>query len=104
MNQNQLSENINMLDTIYDKRQIELEKEANMDRQMLATKLHPSNIEQVKEAINQYIQDQEERESILNILDEVIENYQIRAGFYNEKYYKQGFKDAIKLCLECCQE
>lgn len=101
MEQSHLNESINMLDSIYNKRQVELEKEANMDRKILLKKLHSTDIEQVKNAINQYIENQERKEDILKMLDEVIENYQIKAAYYNEKYYKQGFKDAVKLCLEC---
>ena len=44
---------------------------------------------------------QEEIQKIDQFVDEAVENISFEMGFYNEKYYKNGFSDAIKLISEC---
>ena len=45
-----------------------------------------------------------EIQRIEEFADIVTENIACEMGFFNEKYYKTGFADAIKLVMECMKK
>ena len=60
----------------------------NEDTKSLLAKLFEARVKEEKQKIDQFV-------------DEAVENISFEMGFYNEKYYKNGFSDAIKLISEC---
>lgn len=46
----------------------------------------------------------EEKQKIEEYVENVKENIAVEMGFFNEKYYKNGFADAIKLVMECMKK
>lgn len=99
-----LKEKLDMLNKIYNVRQEDLEENANEDRRILAEKLNNTSMEKIEEILKNKIKEDDERQKLLKQLDELIENYEIKMAYYAEKNYKQGFKDAIKLYMQCSQE
>lgn len=89
--------NLEMLNKIYSIREEELGK-CSKD---LNEKLNNVTIEEVQKLIERNIDNAKEKQNILNNLDLLVENYEIKMSNYIEKGYKQGFKDAFDLFLEC---
>lgn len=99
-----LKEELDMLSKIYNVRQDDLEENANEDRKILAEKLNHMTIEKIEETLKEKIEEENTRQKVLEELDKLIENYEIKMAYYAEKNYKQGFKDAIKLYSQCHQD
>lgn len=103
MNEFDIKENIDILDKIYTARQYDFEKNANIDRKELADKLNHITIEEVEAVIQKNIEEQYKKQELMEKLDKLVENYEIKMAYYMEKGYKQGFKDGVNL-LKQCQE
>ncbi len=41
------------------------------------------------------------KEKLLDTIDNLIADYNIRLAYYNKKYYKQGFQDAMEMKRKC---
>ena len=71
-------------------------------------RVNPEEREQIRE-LKKYVDTEEcfpdatkkELERIEEFADIVTENMASEMGFFNEKYYKTGFADAVKLIMEC---
>lgn len=101
MSENNMKEEINMLEKIYNARMYDFEKKANADRKELADKLNNVTIEEIEQILQENVKEQYKKQEIINKLDELVENYEIKIAYYMEKRYKQGFIDAIHLIKEC---
>ncbi len=91
------NKNLEMLDELYKIRQESL----GLCTKDIKEKLHDISIEELQKILEKSIENTEKRNDILNELDMLIENYEIKMAYFIEQSYKQGFKDAINLCLEC---
>lgn len=89
--------NLDMLNKIYVAREEELGKLSND----LKEKLNDITVEEVQDLIEKNLESSKEKEKVLNDLDLLIENYEMKMSNYMENSYKQGFKDAFDLFLEC---
>ena len=45
----------------------------------------------------------EEIDKIAEIIEMAVENISCEMGYFNEKYYKTGLADGIRLVIECMQ-
>ena len=99
----EIKEEMNMLDKIYIARQYDFEEQANKDRQKLANKLNNITIEEVEAVIQENIEEQYKKQELIEKLDKLVENYEIKMAYYMEKGYKQGFKDGINLFKQCSE-
>lgn len=97
MDNTNLTENLDMLNKIYVAREEELGKLSND----LKEKLNDITVEEVQDLIEKNLESSKEKEKVLNDLDLLIENYEMKMSNYMENSYKQGFKDAFDLFLEC---
>ena len=97
----EINEELDMLDKIYNARQQDFERRANMDRQILADKLNNITIEEVEGVIKENIEEQYKKQELMEKLDKLVENYEIKMAYYMEKGYKQGFKDGVNLLKQC---
>lgn len=100
MDKNEVNEDINVLDKIYNIRQ-EILGELTID---IKEKLNSVSIEELQILIEKNIENIEARNKVLKKIDLLIENYEIRMANYIEKSYKQGFKDAFNLYNECLKK
>ena len=98
-----IKENMDMLDKIYNARQYDLENRASIDRKELAEKLNHITIDEVQSLIRENIQEQYKQQELIEKLDKLIENYEIKMAYYMEKGYKQGFKDGVNLIKQCSE-
>ena len=101
-----MEKNINkrpdMLNKIYELRQDEFEAENSKDRKALSKILNEVKLEEIEDKINEL--SKKDAKSIIQKLDLLVENYEIQIAYYSQKNYKQGFKDAICLCMQCLQD
>ena len=95
-----LMNNLDMLNKIYSIREEELGKCSKE----LQEKLNDVSMEEVQKLIEKNIESNKEKEKVLNNLDMLVENYEIKMADYQEQSYKQGFKDAFELFLECSKK
>ena len=104
MNDFNIKENLDMLDKIYTARQYDFEDRANMDRKELADKLNHITIEEVEAVIQKNIEEEYKKQELMEKLDKLVENYEIKMAYYMEKGYKQGFKDGVNLLKQCSEQ
>ena len=95
-----LSENDTMLDELYNIR----EEEIGRNIKELKNKLNNVSQEQIQKLIEKSVGNIDDRNKILKDLDLLLENYEIKMASYMEEGYKQGFKDAFKLVMECIEK
>ena len=100
MDNTNLTENLDMLNKIYGAREEELGKLSND----LKEKLNDMTVEEVQDLIEKNLESSKEKEKVLNDLDLLIENYEMKMSNFMENSYKQGFKDAFDLFLECTRK
>lgn len=97
-----MKENENILNRFFNLRQEDLIDEMGKDRENLKHLLKQINISQIDDIIDGL---PKEYNYIKNELYQKIENligdYEIKMAYYNKKYYKQGFYDAVKLNCIC---
>lgn len=96
-----MKENSDMLDRIYTVRQYDFEKKANIDREELSKKLNGITIEEIKEIIQENKGEHCKKRELVEKLEKLIENYEIKMAYYMEQRYKQGFRDGINLLRQC---
>ncbi len=104
MNDFNIKENLDMLDKIYTARQYDFENRANIDRKELADKLNHITIEEVEAVIQKNIEEEYKKQELMEKLDKLVENYEIKMAYYMEKGYKQGFKDGVNLLKQCSEQ
>ncbi len=95
------SDSIDMLSKIYDVRQEELQSEDGMDRRILKSELNGIELEKIEETIKSLNEDIVVKEKVINDVQKLVEDYQLKIAYYSEKNYKIGFKDAFSLCRQC---
>ncbi len=97
-----MKENENILNRFFNLRQEDLIDEMGKDRENLKHLLKQINISQIDDIIDGL---PKEYNYIKNELYQKIENligdYEIKMAYYNKKYYKQGFYDAIMINSKC---
>lgn len=98
-----ITENLDMLDKIYAARQYDFESKASIDRKELENKLNHITIDEVEAVIQQKIKEEDNRQELIEKLDKLVENYEIKMAYYMEKGYKQGFKDGVNLLKQCSE-
>ena len=106
--ENKTNEEIDMLDKIYHIRQEDMELENKQDRKVLEAKLNVVRLEEIESQIEDNLiekgNNHKSRKEIINQIELLIENYEIQISYYNEKNYKQGFKDGLGLYNQCLNQ
>lgn len=97
---------IDMLEKIYEVRQMDFEEENKKDREILSKMSNTITFEKIEEDIKKNCKEGKAKESeqIIKELEELIENYEIQIAYYSQKNYKRGFKDAINLYTQSLKE
>ena len=89
-----------MLNKLYEARQENLGKISNA----LQSKLNDVSLEEVQKLIQENIENNKNRDKVIKELDLLIEDYEIKMSDFMEQSYKQGFKDAFNLFVECTKK
>ena len=85
-----------MLNIIFEARLEDIAHTTENDKKFLQANYHSSEIyDNLEVIINKNCG--EETDKILHTLDDFIENLNIESGYFNEKYYKQGFIDGLNV-------
>lgn len=95
-----LIENYSMIGELYNIR----EEEIGKNIKELKNKLNNVSEGKIQELIEKSVENVDNKEEILKKLGLLIENYEIKIASYMEEGYKQGFKDAFKLVMECIEK
>ena len=107
MEKNTISEmldNVDMLDIIFKAREDELGKTTEEDKKNLKAIKSEINIKYVayKNALDNIPNGFTNiKREIIDKFNEYIESINRREGYYNEKYYKEGLKDGLRLLSKC---
>lgn len=82
------SDSIDMLSKIYDVRQEELQSEDGMDRRILKSELNGIELEKIEETIKSLNEDIVVKEKVINDVQKLVEDYQLKIAYYSEKTIK----------------
>ena len=85
-----------MLNVIFEARLEDIAHITVKDKEFLQGNCHSSEIyDNLETIINKSCG--KEADKILHILDDFIEDLNVESGYFNEKYYKQGFIDGLNV-------
>lgn len=97
-------EDENIIDTFFKQRQEDLLEEMSFDRNALKTVLKQENRKRIQDNIDEIPEEYRQlKENLTKNIEDLISNYEIKMAYYDKKYYKQGFQDAIMIQC-CCKE
>ncbi len=97
-------EDENIIDTFFKQRQEDLLEEMSFDRNALKTVLKQENRKRIQDNIDEIPKEYRQlKENLTKNIEDLISNYEIKMAYYDKKYYKQGFQDAIMIQC-CCKE
>lgn len=92
----------NLLDKFFSYREEEFLEEINDDIKLLKNRLKCIDKKEIKNIIKDIPEENVElKEKLENSVDNLISDYNILVAYYNKKFYKQGFNDAIMLNCKC---
>lgn len=92
----------NILDKFFSYREEEFLEEINDDIKLLKNRLKCIDKKEIKNIIKDIPEENVElKEKLENSVDNLISDYNILVAYYNKKFYKQGFNDAIMLNCKC---
>ena len=92
-------EEYKLIDKLFEIREEDSIKEIQNDMFYLKNRVKGIKKEEIKDLITNISQDNKER--LLNSIDNLIADYNIILAYYNKKYYKQGFEDALEIERKC---
>ncbi len=97
-----MKENENILDTFFGLRQDDMLEEIDTDRTSLRNVLKQINQRELKDTINTLPDEYEMvKKDLCEKIDNLVGDYEIKMAYYNKKYYKQGFHDAVMINCKC---
>lgn len=97
-----MDEDYNILDNFFYLRDEEISEDIESDTKYLKTVLKNVKEESIEQRIQTLPEEYNDiKKDILSKINDLIGDYNIKIAYYNKKYYKQGFRDAIDLCNTC---
>lgn len=97
--------NQNLVDCYFVLRQDDLMEEMENDRDCLRKVLKQTNSKELQDMINQLPKEYDfVKKELYKKFEDLVGDYEIKLAYYNKKYYKQGFYDAIKLNCVCKED
>ncbi len=95
-------EEYKLIDKLFEFREEDGIKDIQADMSYLKNRVKGVKREEIKDLIyNMQQEKKEEKEQLLNSIDDLIADYNIMLAYYNKKYYKQGFEDALEVKRKC---
>lgn len=97
-----MKEDQNILDTFFNIRQEDLLDEMGTDRAYLKSRLKQIRRQGINDTIDQLPEEYVTlKNELYQKIEELVGDYEIKMAYYNKKYYKQGFHDAVMLNCKC---
>ncbi len=88
----------NMIEQFFKLRQGDLLEEMGEDREILRNSLKQINSKRLIESMSKLPEEYEEiKRQIYEYIEDLANDYEIKMAYYDKKYYKQGFEDAVLL-------
>ena len=85
-----------MLNIVFEARLEDIAQTTEKDKEFLQANCHSNEIyDKLESIINKSCG--KEADNILQVLDDFIEDLNVESGYFNEKYYKQGFIDGLNV-------
>lgn len=95
----------NLLDRFFSYREEEFLEEIDDDIKSLKNRLKCVDKKEIKNIIKDIPKENIElKEKLENGIDNLVADYNVLVAYYNKKFYKQGFNDAIMLNCKCNQK
>lgn len=95
----------NLLDRFFSYREEEFLEEIDDDIKSLKNRLKCVDKKEIKNIIKDIPNENIDlKEKLENGIDNLVADYNILVAYYNKKFYKQGFNDAIMLNCKCNQK
>ena len=92
-------EEYKLIDKLFEIREEDGIKDIQNDMSYLKNRVKGIKREQIESLISGV--PQENKEKILSNIDNLVADYNIMLAYYNKKYYKQGFEDALEIGRRC---
>ena len=91
-------DNLDMLSKIFECRQYDIEENREEDKIYFEEMLNDIDLNRIYKIIdNVCMQEELIRDNLHELLQKLIENYDMKIAYYSEKYYKQGLIDGMNL-------
>lgn len=95
-------EEYNIIDKLYNLREEDSIMNVQTDIITLKNKIKGIKKEEITKLINNISQENKEiKEKLTHSIDNLVADYNIMLAYYNKKYYKQGFEDALEIERKC---
>lgn len=92
----------NLLDRFFSYREEEFLEEIDNDIRSLKNRLKCIDKKEIKNIISSIPEESIElKEKLESSIDNLTADYNILVAYYNKKFYKQGFSDAVMLNCKC---
>lgn len=92
----------NLLDRFFSYREEEFLDEIDNDIKVLKERLKDIDKKEIKNIISSIPEENAElKEKLGDSIDNLVADYNILVAYYNKKFYKQGFNDAVMLNCKC---
>lgn len=92
-------EEYKLIDKLFELREEEGIKDIQIDMSYLKNRVKGIKREEIESLISNV--PQENKEKLFSNIDNLIADYNIMLAYYNKKYYKQGFEDALEIERKC---
>lgn len=92
-------EEYKLIDKLFKYREEDGIKDIQEDMSFLKNRVKGIKREEIESLISDVPQGNKEK--ILSNIDNLIADYNIMLAYYNKKYYKQGFEDALEIERKC---
>lgn len=92
-------EEYKLIDKLFAVREEEGIKNIKNDMSYLKNRVKGIKIEEIESLISDI--PQKNKEKLLNNINDLIADYNIMLAYYNKKYYKKGFEDALEIERKC---
>lgn len=94
-----------IIDRFFNLRQGDLLEEMGEDRKALKDSLKQLNNNQLQESMKKLPKEYDEvKKQICEYIEDLANDYEIKMAYYDKKYYKQGFEDAVLLQCKLKEE
>lgn len=92
-----------MLNKIFETRENDIAEITDKDKEFFKKEKIDLNekYKEILDIINNIPLNKNEKVKLIETIDEYLENNNYRNAYFNEKYYKEGFKDGMQLKMEC---
>ncbi len=92
-------EEYKLIDKLFELREEDGIKDIQKDMSFLRNRIKGIKREEIENLICNV--PHENKEKLFNKIDNLIADYNIMLAYYNKKYYKQGFEDALEIERKC---